>query len=70
MDLSYTPHLYTQTFHMSPLPSVLGHNAVKHLGIVNLFLIKESTSIREVQQPNCTKKNLLSLFFLLSLCFA
>ena len=40
--------LQQQVFLMSSLPYQAGYTILHHLGIVNLFLIRESTSIKEV----------------------
>lgn len=41
--------LKTQTVRITPLPSLSGRLVERYLRIVNFFVIRESTSIREVR---------------------
>lgn len=45
---TYTHITPSQSVHSSSLPSLPGYKVTRYLGIINLFLIRESTSVGEV----------------------
>lgn len=47
--------LHSQAVQITPLPAVFGQLVERYLRIVNFFVIRESTSIREVRPVCCYK---------------
>lgn len=46
---------------MTPLSFIPGAKITKYLGIINMFLIRETTSLREVRQKNEVDSKLLPM---------